>query len=297
MEKLVVTLYAESQIHAGKGMDIGVVDLPIQRERTTGFPIIQGIKGSLKANIKLEDDEKIKIFGSESKDNNNESEEETKSESATLTTPGSIAFSEAKILLFPVRQPEKLFVWVTSPLALLRFLRALETPEMQELINEVENTEIGKEEALVIDDSEIREGEEIWLEDIKFKIKNCKWLRKVTKLISENVGAINYIKNKLKTDIVVVKDETFSDILVTMTEVVPRIRINKKTGTVETGALWYEEYLPQDTIMYFVVRKTVYAEENTLQKLKEKIDEQIITIGGKESVGKGLATLKVVDVK
>jgi len=48
LEKLVVTMYAESQIHAGKGMDVGIVDLPIQRERTTGFPIIQGIKGSLK---------------------------------------------------------------------------------------------------------------------------------------------------------------------------------------------------------------------------------------------------------
>lgn len=297
MERLVVTMYAESQLHAGKGMDIGVVDLPIQRERTTGFPIIQGIKGSLRANIKLEDNEKIKIFGSEPKDNSNENEEEAKSEGATLTTPGSIAFSEAKILLFPVRQPEKLFVWVTSPLALLRFLRALETPAMQELINEVENTEIGKEEALIIDSSERREGEEIWLEDINLKTKKCKWLGKVADLISNNVGAINYIKNKLKTDIIVLKDETFSNILGTMTEVVPRIRINKKTGTVESGALWYEEYLPQDTIMYFVIRRTVYASEDTLKRLREKIDEELITIGGKESVGKGLATLKVVDVK
>lgn len=282
LERLVVTMYAESQIHAGKGMDIGVVDLPIQRERTTKFPIIQGVKGSLRSNIKLAKNEEIEIFGSDP----------SESSSGEESKPGSVAFSEAKILLFPVRQPDRLFVWVTSPLALLRFLSVLETEKAKQLLAKVEQTKLSDEEALSI----TTDGE-IWLEEIKIKAKKCEWLKELAELISESVGSIEYIKNKVKTDIIVVKDEVFSSILETMTDVVPRVRIDKEKGTVAQGALWYEEYLPQDTIMYFVARKTAYAKEDALDKLKAKIDEQLITIGGKESVGKGLVTLKVVNVK
>jgi len=33
-------LYAETPVHAGSGTSLGIVDLPIQRERTTGYPIM-----------------------------------------------------------------------------------------------------------------------------------------------------------------------------------------------------------------------------------------------------------------
>lgn len=279
LERLVVTIYAESQIHAGKGMEIGVVDLPIQRERTTKFPIIQGVKGALRSNLKFSSGEEKELFGSDPDESS--SGEESK--------PGSLAFSEAKILLFPVRQPDRLFVWVTSPLALIRFLNAL---DLKEKIQEIQKENLGDEDALAIN----MEGN-IWLEEIKVKAKKCEWLRIVAELISKNVGTIDYIKNKLKQDIIVVKDEIFSSILETMTEVVPRIRIDREKGTVKEGALWYEEYLPQDTIMYFVVRKTAYAKDDVFNQIRKMIDEQMITIGGKETVGKGLVTLKVVNSK
>ena len=49
-----VTLYAVTPCHAGSGSSVGVVDLPIQRERHTNYPIIQasGVKGAFKANFK-----------------------------------------------------------------------------------------------------------------------------------------------------------------------------------------------------------------------------------------------------
>jgi len=100
-----------------------------------------------------------------------------------------------------------------------------------------------------------------------------------------------------------VNDKIFSAIVETMTEIIPRIKIDKNTGTVATGALWYEEYLPQDTVMYFVARKTLYANRKAqgtdnsdiLDELKTKIDNAVINIGGKETVGKGLVALKVVN--
>ncbi|MGC9797402.1 type III-B CRISPR module RAMP protein Cmr4 [Fervidobacterium riparium] len=277
--KLIVTMYAESQLHAGKGMDVGIVDLPIQRERTTAFPIIQGVKGALRANLKLDNEEEI--FGS---DNTKSQGDETK--------PGKVAFSEAKILLFPVRHIEKLFVWVTSPLALIRFLKELENK--RELIKKLETLKIAEDEAIVL-----QEAGEILLEDFQFKTKQDDVVKEIAEIITRNVATVDYIKKKLETDIVIVDDNRFSAICQMMTEVIPRIAIDKQTGTVKSGALWYEEYLPQDTVMYFVARETIFSNKNPndqiLETLQKAIDRAVITIGGKETVGKGLVALKVVN--
>lgn len=44
-------LYVETPLHAGSGTSLGIVDLPIQRERVTHYPIVQSssIKGKLRA--------------------------------------------------------------------------------------------------------------------------------------------------------------------------------------------------------------------------------------------------------
>ena len=45
-----LTLYAETSLHAGAGAALGVVDLPVQRERHTMFPTVPGtaLKGVLR---------------------------------------------------------------------------------------------------------------------------------------------------------------------------------------------------------------------------------------------------------
>ena len=55
-------LICETPLHAGSGSDLGVIDLPIQRERHTTFPKIESssLKGSLReafeVNPELQDD-------------------------------------------------------------------------------------------------------------------------------------------------------------------------------------------------------------------------------------------------
>jgi CRISPR type III-B/RAMP module RAMP protein Cmr4 len=48
-------VYAETPLHAGSGRGLGGVDLPIQRERVTGYPIVQAssLKGKLRAEAYL----------------------------------------------------------------------------------------------------------------------------------------------------------------------------------------------------------------------------------------------------
>ena len=62
-------LYSVSSVHAGSGSEVGVVDLPIQRERHTGFPKIESssLKGAIRATVELgpSDREKVELaFGS-----------------------------------------------------------------------------------------------------------------------------------------------------------------------------------------------------------------------------------------
>ena len=44
-------IYVDTPLHAGSGRGLGAIDLPIQRERTTQYPMIQAssLKGKLRA--------------------------------------------------------------------------------------------------------------------------------------------------------------------------------------------------------------------------------------------------------
>src|SRR2546423_11902540 len=111
-------LYVETPLHAGVGPGLSSIDLPIQRERATQYPMIQGsgIKGKLRATA--EDDANLKslvdvIFGPSA-------EAGKGSEHA-----GALAVGDARILLFPVRSLNGVFAYTTSYDVLERFKRDL----------------------------------------------------------------------------------------------------------------------------------------------------------------------------
>ena len=49
MKRHLLTLYTRTPLHVGSGTSVDVVDLPIMRERITGFPVIPStsLKGVL----------------------------------------------------------------------------------------------------------------------------------------------------------------------------------------------------------------------------------------------------------
>ena len=110
-------LWVETPLHAGSGSDLGIVDLPVQREKHTGFPKVEasGIKGCLRESFedKLErENTELKLaFGPES---------------ANEAHAGAIGFSDARLLLFPVKSVKSVFAWITCPQVITRFKRDLE---------------------------------------------------------------------------------------------------------------------------------------------------------------------------
>lgn len=101
-------IYTESPLHAGTGAGLGPVDLPIQRERSTDYPIVQasGVKGALRSEAEGSDADINAIFGPEGAEH-----------------AGAFSASDARVVLFPVRSLKGVFAWVTSIDVLARFLR------------------------------------------------------------------------------------------------------------------------------------------------------------------------------
>ena len=100
-------------LHVGCGQDVGVVDLPVIRERTTGYPFIpgSGIRGSLRDYFRTNrNDLTNKFFGPESGDTDNE-------------YAGCISIHDAKLLFYPVRSNRYVFLWITWPSVLERYNR------------------------------------------------------------------------------------------------------------------------------------------------------------------------------
>lgn len=104
---------AVTPVHVGSGQDVGIVDLPVVRERTTGHPYLpgSGIRGTLRDRCEAADPAMTtRLFGNE--------------ESGEISA-GCVSILDAHLLLFPVRSAPGLFHWITCPFVLHRHRRLL----------------------------------------------------------------------------------------------------------------------------------------------------------------------------
>jgi CRISPR-associated protein Cmr4 len=105
-------LQAITPIHVGSGQDVGLVDLPVIRERTTGHPFLpgSGIRGALRDRCEKDVLLTRRLFGDD-----REGE----------IGAGCLSFLDAHLLLFPVRSVPGPFVWITCPFLIERYGRLL----------------------------------------------------------------------------------------------------------------------------------------------------------------------------
>lgn len=319
-------LIVETSLHAGSGSDLGIVDLPIQREKHTDYPKIEasGIKGGIREvfstqpnleglelgwEITSVEDENYKkaidlAFGSDSADQGN-------------LHAGALGFTDARLLLFPVKSVSGVFGWITCPAVLERFKQDLAICRPCIAFDGLlpgEN-QVPPNCDLIISDSKIV------LEEYTFKVNSTKDCKKLANWVAENVlpsdQVYNYWSEKVKKSLVVLSDDDFRDFVMLSTEVIARIKINQKTGIVQKGALWYEEYLPSDSILYSLALTSPIFQENdagkgifqlTDQEKKEERDESekvmeffedglpdVIQLGGNATIGKGIVRTKIYE--
>ncbi len=290
-ETTMLYLYTETPLHAGTGSGLSSIDLPIQRERTTQYPMIQGsgIKGKLRATAEtiMKEDMVAAIFGPSTTVGN------------ANDHAGALIAGDARILLFPVRSLDGVFAYTTSYDVLNRFRRDIERGQNAQPSWEVP-TET-KDKALVTTNSEVQSNNTLVLEEFSFETQSDPAVDQIASWIAENAlptfGTDAYWPTKVKSSLVILPNDDFRDFALYATEIITRVRINRETKTVERGALWTEEHLPTDTLLYIPIyatnaRKngsTIKAEE-ILKQAKTLGTEQgsFLQLGGDETVGRGM---------
>lgn len=287
-------LHTLSPTHAGVGRGVGYIDLPIDRDGVTGWPIIRGsaFKGVWAHHFKATSDKRNKdpmlraAFGIAGDDNN--------------SNAGALIPTDAKIVCLPVRSFRGTFAWATSPLVLQMLHRSLTLAEFSDVPAAPPMLEEGK--AHHSDNSVIDENGKIYLEDLDFTAQNCPTASKWAYWIGENVFD-NSWRDHFRMRFVILPDDDFNFLCETGTEVHTRVRIEDDTKTVAQGALWTEESLPAETILMGLIHcDRVYGRDGkeiqTDDLLKKYTDiPHPLQIGGKATVGRGQVRCVFTEMK
>lgn len=275
-------VHALSPLHAGTGQGIGAIDLPIAREKATGIPYLPGssLKGVLRDRARgkgWDADTLAAVFGPETE--------------GAAEHAGAVQVGDAKLLLLPVRSVYGVFAHVTSPYLLERFRReallaGLTPPEA---VATPERESVGVAPGSKLVDAKLNG---VYLEDLDLKPREDpalgvweEWLAALTEA-------------PVRGRLAVVHNDLMAFLLETATEVVARIRLDDETKTVARGALWYEESLPAESVLYSLVRA-----ENSHRKQKPLSAGEVhslfnglldgaLQLGGKATVGRGLCRVR-----
>ncbi len=282
----IAIMYAVTPCHAGSGSALGVVDLPIQRERHTNWPMIQasGVKGAFRANFdrfknNIADKEQIKDF-----------EKLTESVFGTSSDggyAGSLSISDAKILAFPMRSNASPFVWITCPAVLKRLEKDLSVANFDSFEFDSSKFSASDDKAISLGKSELKEN--ILLEDYEVQVADTE--------IEEFSKVASFFKDAER--LLLVSDDVFNYGVSNCTQIMAQIKIDSKTGTTQDGSLRYQEELPSDTIMYTVIHwgdsKNSLEDKLKAETIKKFITEEVIAnhiqIAGDETCGRGVFQL------
>lgn len=285
-----LTFYAETPIHMGSGQSVSYVDLPIQRERHTSFPVLwaSGIKGVIR-NLALRewnDKDKVNtIFGPDPED--------------ASDFASCISITDAKILLYPVRSVRGVFAWITCPFVLKRFREDLKAIGVDFEIN-YQKIDVPDDKVLIANDNlKIQNKNTVALEEFLFEAEVNDEVKELARKLKELIPA-NDLTNHLENHLAIVSDNVFKDFVNYAVEIRTRIRIDQARGTVKEGALFSEELVPSESVFYsllfikdsFNPNNKINA-ENVLFEINNLFSKySLLQLGGDETIGRGLVRVK-----
>lgn len=287
-------LHTLTPTHVGIGRGVGYIDLPIDREAVTGWPVIRGsaFKGVWAdrfraTEIKRKSDAGLRAaFGVAGDDN--------------TSNAGALVPTDARLVCLPVRSFRGTFAWCTSALALQFLRRTLELAGLGTLPAvltaspaEADDTDTPAQ-AFCTEGTALSEDDRIYLEDLDFAAVASAEATAWAEWLGERVFAAEPAwKSEFIKRFVVVPDPVFDFLAETGTEVQTRVKISDDTKTVDSRALWTEEALPAETILAgLILCDRVFAKDGTDQTpegLLDKFAREPLTlqIGGKATVGRG----------
>lgn len=293
-EQLLLYLYAESPVHAGAAEGNGVIDLAIQREAATGYPVIwgQSLKGALRqaaTDAGWDPDEVTTVFGRATVGGQDGGEPTAGGADKTdAGSAGLLAVGDAQVVAFPVPTLQSTFAWVTSELALSRLARKYRTlgrptgdlPALPTI--DGQDGGIGAADwsgSKVLGSYEVR----ITADDTV-----TGWAARIAEDAIGDGAEFEVFARKLRTDLLVAGTEVFPELLREGTELSVRVQLTADK-TVKHGP-FYSEYLPAETILAvsLSLRRRPKDNEDHLEKLRDLLGGGLLQVGGDETLGKGL---------
>ncbi len=303
-------LYCASPLHVGAGTSLGAVDNPIQREVHTGYPMVpgSGLKGALRhlavarlvAEGRTIDEAKkdpriLAVFGPE-----------TDSELHS----GAATFSDARLVLFPVRSAKQGFVYATCPnliggLARLVRQAGIGGSEDWGAVEDLEgrcgaaSDEVCTEGRVVLELYEF--GKDEGASKAAAVLGN--WLAEHA--LPGGVGDL--FRGKVRRHLVVLPNDAFGYFMRNATVVEPHVRIDDVTGAADDGGLFYTECLPAESLLVSLVATSG---ERSRRREGEKLgagqimdwlcqdaglglSDGVVQVGGDATVGRGQVMVRV----
>lgn len=299
-------LHVLSPTHVGTGRGVGYIDLPIHRDKVTGWPLIPGsaFKGVWADHFRATEDARRTdptlglAFG-------RASDQETHASNA-----GALIPTDARLVCLPIRSFHGTFAWCTSPLALQLLHRDLALAGMANLPRVPPAPADGT--AYVTDATKLKDGDRVYLEDLDFIAKEtgdaAVWANCIAAWVFPGDDNQPW-RERFAERFTIVADPIFDFLTETGTEVVTRVRIDETLKTVKDGQLWTEEALPAEAILAGMIAcDRVYAREpdKTVASAQSKTaageagkitanhlikkfasDSLQLQLGGKATVGRG----------
>ena len=276
-------LTSETPLHAGAGQSVDGIDLPIQREVHTHWPCVFGsaVKGALRAHAEQRmastSTAIADLFGP---DHGGAQERDT-------SHAGALLVGDATLLALPVRSLQSSFKWVTCPQAITRFARTAERLGLALTLPAISQPAPDKAQG---------QGDaKLFLEEFRFEQSPDACIGALAKALAPlSGGALD--EATLVQRLVVVHDDIFSFLARNAISVQPHIAIDSTTKTVKDGALWFEETLPPEALLYVPLTATASRRKGgalTAAQVLEQFEQLLpagknwLQLGGNETTGMG----------
>lgn len=275
-------LTTETPLHAGAGQSVAGIDLPIQREIHTQWPCVYGsaVKGALRARAEQLATDKTSLLDLFGPDHAAAAGERDSSHA------GALLVGDAHLLLLPVRSLQSCFKWVTCPAILRRLQRDaarlglnLELPTLPAISGQ---TALG--------DSE----QSVFLEEFRLAQSASSEQQAIANALHELYTQLDL--DELRQRLIIVSDDIFSFLARNATSINAHIALDSQTKTVTQGALWYEESLPPETLLYVPLTATAARRKGSalgaqavLSHFAELFAQgrNYLQLGGNETTGMG----------
>jgi CRISPR-associated protein Cmr4 len=283
-------LYAESPVHTGAAGSLDVLDLPVQREAATGYPVIwgQSLKGALRQaarDLWAAGPQVDALFGSAITGEERE------------TTPGTLAVGDAQLVAMPVPTLRRTFAWLTSEIALGRLARKY--------------TALRRDAPSL---PSIRSGGAIcasaaWTESAKEVLGPCvvtfdrphsqplaEWADRIAADALSEAGAFAPFAAKLREDLVLAGSDIVPVLLRECTEQAVRVQLAEDSKTVKHGP-FYSEYLPAETILAASLTLRGNGDNDKNREALRGLLSGLLQVGGDETLGKGLVWARLLEAR